>query len=159
MMTDSELDRLERLADEATPGPWMPDLHPLTAIHSSGGQDIGDLRADADLAFVAAARDAVPALVGEVRRLRARSVGTAAAPNGTPPRGRTALLSALPRDCLLRLIDIQHDAWELMGFLERQAGVLTGACLQRLHDRLTAVSNYVRRELYEAREDARLNKP
>jgi hypothetical protein len=46
-----------------------------------------------------------------------------------------------------------------MGFLERAAGVLTGACLQRLHDRLTALSNYVRRELYEAQEDARLNKP
>lgn len=74
-MTDDELNRLQALADEATAGPWTAaatvdeygqrlhtvDVLPLTTF--------GEIELN-DAAFIAASRDAVPALIAEVRRLR-----------------------------------------------------------------------------------------
>lgn len=76
-MTNDELNRLEALANAATPGPWRhqtaanadaPDDHGAV---KAGGALLIDDAPDVDCAFVCAARDAVPALVAEVRRLRA----------------------------------------------------------------------------------------
>lgn len=82
-MTDEELARLEALAQAATPGPWkscgasegqcsccvvwsIPADYPvLRAVNEDDGPGRWQ-----DSAFAAAARDAVPALVAEVRRLR-----------------------------------------------------------------------------------------
>ena len=74
-MTDDELDRLQALADAATGGPWTAattvdeygqrlhtmDVLPLTSF--------GEIEPH-DAAFIAASRDAIPALIAEVRRLR-----------------------------------------------------------------------------------------
>lgn len=91
-MTQDELDRLEALANAATPGPWVANggvpeqvihcptkRHPnRTTFHSivwltqtdyASGEYYADMM-DGDAQFIAAARDAVPALVAEVRRLR-----------------------------------------------------------------------------------------
>jgi len=77
VITEEELARLECLTAAATKGPW---------VANSGGYDppwvsaevedglatiCSRLNSDKDADFVAAARDAVPKLVAEVRRLRA----------------------------------------------------------------------------------------
>jgi hypothetical protein len=83
-MTDEELTRLEALEQAATPAPWasfadMPN--PIYGVASvAGGSDDQiieicrepeyDERCN-DMAFIAAARSALPALIAEVRRLRA----------------------------------------------------------------------------------------
>jgi hypothetical protein len=103
-MTDTEIAELERLEREATPGPWsrvdapwrssgMPpwvvtgdgDPHGATAICDLAIQMDGELGDDggpqdsdpeADAAFIAAARNALPALLAEVRAARdARAQG------------------------------------------------------------------------------------
>jgi hypothetical protein len=80
-MTTLDLDALERLAAEATPGPWRvgdPDQPPFY----EGGDTVqvgyrvllrmnGHFQHEADARLIAAAREAVPLLVAEVRRLRA----------------------------------------------------------------------------------------
>jgi hypothetical protein len=78
------LDEWERLAAAATPGPWRhrttsdptgEQYSCVTASERAPGRSprtiiVGDTDYT-DAAFIAAARDAVPALVAEVRRLRA----------------------------------------------------------------------------------------
>jgi hypothetical protein len=77
-MTDDELDRLDGLARAATPGPWKASIEGRDHFSGShviltGGEDIEMTGASlADHDFVAAARQAVPALIAEVRALRAR---------------------------------------------------------------------------------------
>lgn len=86
-ITDDELARLEALAQAATPGPWSDDLRcfnpngvrdawcsmgPVLRYgdeFASPGQSAGS-QSWLDSRFISAARDAVPALVAEVRRLR-----------------------------------------------------------------------------------------
>lgn len=91
-MTQDELDRLEALANAATPGPWVVNggvpeqvVHSPTKRHPNrtsfmpivwlqqtdyaSGEYVADMM-DGDAQFIAAARDAVPALVAEVKRLR-----------------------------------------------------------------------------------------
>ena len=71
-MTEEQLGQLEALADAATPGPWAvdndTDKRAMIATREAG-PIAGMFRRDAD--FAAASREAVPALVAEVRRLRA----------------------------------------------------------------------------------------
>lgn len=99
-MTDEELVRIERLANNATPGPWTTEKPKanddgwatgVVIAATYGGQGIfakngkpartkptGHVYADppggqmpaADQAFLAAGREAVPELIAEVRRLR-----------------------------------------------------------------------------------------
>lgn len=81
-MTNDELDRLDALAAAATRGPWKaaglpsprwihtPSYVALAEALESRTRAEGKLDAEANAAFIAAARDAVPALVAEVRRLR-----------------------------------------------------------------------------------------
>lgn len=75
-LTEDELARIERLCEGATPGPWRSFIEGRD--HQSGsdfiqtaGPDIelsGASRADLD--FIADARQSVPLLTAEVRRLR-----------------------------------------------------------------------------------------
>jgi hypothetical protein len=90
-LTNSELDEMERRATAATPGPWVPFVEGRDHF---GGDDFirtGDLDDDqpdmyisqylgarsikvsaADLDFIANARQDIPRLVAEIRRLRGR---------------------------------------------------------------------------------------
>lgn len=98
-MSDSPLDlpALEALCEAATPGPWyaMDDPAPSRADHGyrvlarttrTDGRNVYGLReamaipgkgvvwnSDADAEFIAAARTALPALIAEVRGLRAQA--------------------------------------------------------------------------------------
>jgi hypothetical protein len=87
-MDDRELDELERLEREATPGPWVsliegrdhlagddfiqapgdrdPDIYVSIRVNDSFHP-----AAAADQDFIAAARNAMPGLIAEIRRLRA----------------------------------------------------------------------------------------
>lgn len=79
-LTDHLLAEWQRLADEATTGPWRVQECPESEseaiagawdVEGAGGVDVAlDLDRPADAAFIAAARTAVPALIAEVRRLR-----------------------------------------------------------------------------------------
>lgn len=74
-MTDEQLEQWEALANAATPGPWVE-------VEEDGGQWLAGPEIesdyicdtaymdDEDMAFVTAARTAVPLLITEVYRLR-----------------------------------------------------------------------------------------
>lgn len=85
-MTNEELEAIEALANAATPGPWREtevgcvltdanvserynQVASVMPICNKGGHCYQDDTA----AFIAASREAVPALVAEVRRLRAEA--------------------------------------------------------------------------------------
>jgi len=87
-ITDTYLSDLERLSAAAAPGPWdvshvrdgvesFAVVHPAGTVCFESEEEAGDFDRDvrdliaADFAFIAAARSAIPALVAEVRRLRA----------------------------------------------------------------------------------------
>lgn len=80
-MTESlDLDPITAREAAATPGPWRAEAHAGLGEHGIlgpanlpiGALEFGDDdRADADREFVIAARQDVPALLAEVRRLRA----------------------------------------------------------------------------------------
>jgi hypothetical protein len=75
-MTDIDLDAARALCDAAAPGPWVADGCYITnwtrenapkpgfTIYDEGGHG------PEDAAFIAAARDLVPALLDEVERLQ-----------------------------------------------------------------------------------------
>lgn len=87
-MTDAELDALERLANATTPGPWTRhnvhlrdvDDNVFSVQDSIGPPDAIEpvIRCEGgyfppygpDAEFICAARDAIPKLIDEVRRLR-----------------------------------------------------------------------------------------
>lgn len=74
-ITDDELDRLEALAQAATPGPWERRFHDQNEVETRDGIRVAtfnEARRDTwhNARFISAARAAVPALVAEVRRLR-----------------------------------------------------------------------------------------
>lgn len=90
-LDDAALDALQRLCDNATDPPWMAEyVYHLKrgcrclschedepygkAIHELDGlgEDSSPVLSESDADFVAAARTAVPALIAEVRRLRAK---------------------------------------------------------------------------------------
>lgn len=88
-MTDIDLDRLEQLAEEASPGPWSAWTTASVSSSWFGKSGIAGLPilsadrcpafAPADAAFIAAARSALPALIVELRTARvelARTVNT-----------------------------------------------------------------------------------
>jgi len=84
-MTDPtlDLDAIEARATEATPGPWRPIIYGESDFDGPGRyvsfgpdatciSDSTSMDSDEDAVFIAAARTDVPALVAEVRRLRAQ---------------------------------------------------------------------------------------
>lgn len=81
-MTDAELDEIERLANEATPGPWCVSpwdygsilLNYSKELESSVARYEHPTEVDAtraDCVFMSKAREDVPRLIAEVRRLQA----------------------------------------------------------------------------------------
>lgn len=75
-MDDDELDRLDALAQAATPGPWLTpeeagdsDDPRIPLDHE--GMYVWPWHHEADMRLAYASRTAIPALVAEVRRLRA----------------------------------------------------------------------------------------
>jgi hypothetical protein len=78
-MTDNELDRLQALVDAATKGPWEYHDRGTNYDWDVTGPRCLDLSGYVkgmfwnreNAAFIAASRDAMPALIAEVRRLRA----------------------------------------------------------------------------------------
>lgn len=75
-MTEQELAFWEDAAANATPGPWeagdphnQRTLEPV-AVYGMG-MEVADTQLVRDATFIAASREAVPALAAEVRRLRA----------------------------------------------------------------------------------------
>ena len=74
MIMLAQLDKWERLANEATPGPWKVDSY--NRVHTENGPHglcYIDSCEDPDpqnAAFIAEAREAIPELIREVRRLR-----------------------------------------------------------------------------------------
>lgn len=75
MSDDIDLDGIERLIDEATEAPFEIDGCDQCGVWGRGGsQFVGDMIASQDARFLVAARNQLPALVAEVRRLRAKVV-------------------------------------------------------------------------------------
>lgn len=80
-MTNEELNEILARAAAASPGPWVADGSAVEAFNApidpdiaiTGSMTIHSLPAEheANAAFIAAAREDVPNLVAEVRRLRA----------------------------------------------------------------------------------------
>lgn len=82
VMTDAELDAIQARADASTPGPWVrdpwssPDLqviaygHEVVRHHRRHYRQV-NTRVVPNHEFIAHAREDVPVLVSEVRRLRA----------------------------------------------------------------------------------------
>lgn len=75
-----DLDGIEARAKAATPGPWtaVPTLNGGTVVHLSDGESVY-LDSAATGAFIATAREDVPALCARVRELEAGAVAIAAA--------------------------------------------------------------------------------
>jgi hypothetical protein len=69
-ITDEDLSRWEALAKMSTAGPWTVRGPTARSIEGPFGHHVTDTEYCDDAAFIAAARDAVPALCAEVRRLR-----------------------------------------------------------------------------------------
>jgi len=80
-MTEEELLEIEKLCEAATAGPWRPflegrDHQSGSSFIRTGGDDIEMTGAkEADYDFIAGARQTVPRLLEEVRRLRAQRAG------------------------------------------------------------------------------------
>jgi hypothetical protein len=83
-MTEEELRLWKDVATNATRGPWEtgdPYQHPLNWYNASEsneqlavygmGMEVASTQLVQDAAFIAASREAMPALIDEVRRLRA----------------------------------------------------------------------------------------
>jgi len=85
-MTQQELDALQGLCEEATAGPWQSGDGSVdrffagkntiatparVIVERATYNDEFDQQTYADIAFIAAARTAMPALIAEVRRLQA----------------------------------------------------------------------------------------
>ena len=82
-ITDAELDAIRALADAATPGPWTysmsgdlgtkAELRLIVRRHLAeplGTMEPNWIPGNADMSFIKNAREAVPALINEVERLR-----------------------------------------------------------------------------------------
>ncbi len=141
-----DLDRLEELAKAATPGPWVAEYEeaddwfcvtgtgyfdggnwmvcPHVATVESGGQ--------ADAAFIAAARAAIPELIERVRALEA-AVASAhiaaidAAPAGLTERQAAAWPGAVAEaqryvPCSTIPVDIDHYEWRVTWADETRPG-------------------------------------
>jgi hypothetical protein len=79
-LTHNELDALEEAERSATPAPWQESQRYLSAVfHEVEGEvdveGVAMSMGHADAVFIVLARSAVPALIAEVRRARAREVG------------------------------------------------------------------------------------
>lgn len=70
-MTDKELEFIEKRVEAATPAPWITGSIPWQVWYDGGHGKICRVESTAyDREFIAHARQDVPALLKEVRRLR-----------------------------------------------------------------------------------------
>jgi hypothetical protein len=73
-MTEQELRKIEQRAERATPGPWKTYRSDYFALSYVDGQhhvgSIASLNHVNDAKFIAHAREDIPRLIAEVRRLR-----------------------------------------------------------------------------------------
>lgn len=79
-MTEERLQELERLANEATPGPWHKCNHDICTVDCGGDYRTCDekecegklviLESPKNMKFFIAAREAVPTLIAEVRTMK-----------------------------------------------------------------------------------------
>lgn len=89
-MTTEEIAQIERRASEATSGPWessqmdvgygVMTAHAVYGPHCEIHASIADCHLGCNAAFLAHARDDVPALIAEIRRLREIIAGQRPAP-------------------------------------------------------------------------------
>ncbi len=74
-MTDIDIDKLEALERAATPAPWVYDDGLSRSFPRARPETVGPFGADAartgDCIFLVELRNAAPALIAELRRLRA----------------------------------------------------------------------------------------
>jgi len=122
-VADLDLDALQALADAATPGPWeegfrwvytlpvYPDDNRLSNVLGMDCADderatVEQKRSERNVAFIAAARQAVPDLIAEVRRLRL-AVGALTLANDTLDSG-----ARQDRERMQARIDAALDAVE-----------------------------------------------
>ncbi len=77
LMNNAELDRLEALANAATPGPWSGEAGSVVNWHDRtfdmewiDNRRKSTAQRDADCEFIAAAREAIPALIATLRKAR-----------------------------------------------------------------------------------------
>ena len=78
MISELHLTEWYRLCEEATPGPWSFDKDDerrriMTWHDAFYGENILDGMVNGDAAFIAAAREAMPMLLDEVRKLEAEN--------------------------------------------------------------------------------------
>ena len=87
MTSDFDIDELERLLAAATPGEWavcvdatggtfvagMTDTAETVCEFGAAPDDDGQEQLDADAALIAAARNSLPAILTEIRELRAEN--------------------------------------------------------------------------------------
>jgi len=68
-----DLDKLERLEKAAFPSPWSIDMDRVvtTVYCETNGHHVGGFDDDPSASFIVALRNAAPALLAELRRLRA----------------------------------------------------------------------------------------
>lgn len=69
-MTDDRLTELRRLCEAATKGKWFADQGLVNTEADPTGGIVNETISDADAAFIAASRDALPRLLDEVEGLR-----------------------------------------------------------------------------------------
>lgn len=71
-----DLDKLDLLCQDATPGPWVYYRGSIISFYTERSELVGtfdggeDWPQSYDINFITEARDAMPALISEVRRLR-----------------------------------------------------------------------------------------
>lgn len=138
-MTDAELARLQALADAATPGPWMHQwsANPLTGdgfgevlrvwggprapvVGGDGSQEYGGVFEEEDGDLIAASRMAIPALIDEVRRLRAALEAIVAVSDANPtPRLDPELGWVGPRGRII--YQSGAEAWDEAAAMSRAA--------------------------------------
>lgn len=66
-----DLDQLERLLSEATPGPWEADHNCTTFIYSTEFE-LGRIESGQDADLIIALRNAAPALIARIREQEGR---------------------------------------------------------------------------------------
>ena len=112
-MDEAKLQEIEARANAATPGPWIGDgefgfvfQRGASRAHCIARLDHEDVRdtSGADLAFIAHARTDVPALIAEVRRLRAEH---AAALDAARREGAEGM-----REAAVAMIGRRITAWD-----------------------------------------------
>lgn len=118
MTTQEQRAAWRELEQAATPGEWVVETIPNRIVSTdekvaqNGWEEIGTYNADADAAFIAAARAAVPALLDDVDALTAKQAEMEAALLRLSP-SVVAILNAkvdkltAERDALARMLDAE----------------------------------------------------